>query len=179
MDDYKILFIGRSGSAKTTAINSASQIDVVSTDVAMSFMASEQKKETTVGLDYGDLLMESPDGQHRLRMYGVPGQSRFSFSWEILQQGCSGLVLMIDATDVCAIDDIHFYTSAVNTDDNRISLPTVIAIVKGDLLSLESLSKLKEAIHKENIISPILWIDARSKDAVISVLNVLLKQIRR
>lgn len=179
MDDYKILFIGRSGSAKTTAINSASQIEVVSTDVAMSFMATDEKKETTVGLDYGDLIVENPGSPSRLRLYGVPGQSRFSFSWGILQQGCSGLVLMIDATDKYAIDDIHYYTTAVKTECESITLPTVIAIVKGDLLDLESLSKLKEAIHKENIMSPILWIDARCKGAVLSVLSVLLKQIRR
>lgn len=179
MDDYKVLFIGRSGSAKTTAINSASQINVVSTDVAMSFMASDEKKETTVGLDYGDLLVEDRAGQCRLRLYGVPGQSRFSFSWEILQQGCSGLILMIDATDKFAIEDIHYYITATSSDCERIMLPTVIAVVKSDLLNLEALSKLKEAIQKENILSPILWIDARNKDAVVSVLSVLLKQIRR
>ncbi|VFS48744.1 hypothetical protein [Budvicia aquatica] len=63
MDDFKILFIGRSGSAKTTAINSASQVKVVSTDVLMSFMTTDVKKETTVGLDYGDLMVSIPGGR--------------------------------------------------------------------------------------------------------------------
>lgn len=179
MDDFKILFIGRSGSAKTTAINSASQVKVVSTDVLMSFMTTDVKKETTVGLDYGDLMVSIPGGQRRLRLFGVPGQSRFSFSWEIFQQGCSGVVLMIDATDRCAIDDIHYYTSAGKNTSQRIQLPTVIAIVKGDLLSLEALSQFKENVSKANISLPVLWIDARSKDAVLSVLNILLKQIGR
>ncbi|WP_404698467.1 hypothetical protein [Raoultella planticola] len=55
MKDYKVILVGRSGSGKTTAIRSVSEINVVSTDVRASDRVVAEKETTTVGFDYGEL----------------------------------------------------------------------------------------------------------------------------
>ncbi|EHN6506169.1 50S ribosome-binding GTPase [Salmonella enterica subsp. enterica serovar Enteritidis] len=79
-NDYKILFIGRTGVGKTTAINAVSQSKVIATDVAMTIGYSEQKSTTTVGLDYGEFTVKYSNQHYLMRLYGVPGQERFSYS---------------------------------------------------------------------------------------------------
>jgi signal recognition particle receptor subunit beta len=44
MKDYKVILVGRSGSGKTTAIRSVSEINVVSTDVLASDRVDAEKK---------------------------------------------------------------------------------------------------------------------------------------
>ncbi len=39
-----------------------------------------EKETTTVGFDYGELTIP---GQNRMRLYGTPGQERFTFMRDI------------------------------------------------------------------------------------------------
>ena len=72
----KIVFTGPMGAGKTTAIRAISDAPPVSTEVGNSDRQSSVKESTTVALDYGELTLE--DGTC-LRIYGTPGQARFSF----------------------------------------------------------------------------------------------------
>ncbi|EPR2967475.1 GTP-binding protein [Raoultella ornithinolytica] len=94
MKDYKVILVGRSGSGKTTAIRSVSEINVVSTDVLASDRVDSEKETTTVGFDYGELTI--PGGQNRMRLYGTPGQERFTFMRDILERGSVGILLLAD-----------------------------------------------------------------------------------
>lgn len=82
------------GAGKTTAIRSLSTIDVVSTEAANTDRATADKDTTTVALDYGEIDLGPDD---KVRLYGVPGQSRFDFMWEILQQRAMGMILLVNA----------------------------------------------------------------------------------
>ncbi len=174
-NDIKILFIGRTGVGKTTAINAVSQSKVIATDVAMTTGYSEQKTTTTVGLDYGEFTAESLDHNYLMRLYGVPGQERFGYSWEILQKGCSGIILLVDATHKSFIEDIKYYTNIMNSQP--FGIPMIIAIMKHDLLEPLQKSQLRELIGQTGSNLPMQWIDARDSGTIASVLNRLLRII--
>ncbi len=94
MAEHVILFAGPMGAGKTTAIKALSQIAVVSTEAANTDRATADKDTTTVALDYGE-ISAGPDD--KIRLYGVPGQSRFDFMWTILQERAMGLMLLVNA----------------------------------------------------------------------------------
>lgn len=103
---YKIVFAGPVGCGKTTAIQTLSDIQVVSTEAAASDEVRRLKKSTTVAMDYGVLKM--PDGD-QVRLYGAPGQRRFDFMWDILMKDAMGLVLLINAAASDPVSDLRFY----------------------------------------------------------------------
>lgn len=174
-NDYKILFIGRSGVGKTTAINAVSQSKVIATDVAITSGGSEHKNTTTVGLDYGEFSIALSEQNHLMRLYGVPGQERFGYSWEILQKGCSGVILLADATHKLLIEDVIYYTKIMSRNSN--TLPMIIAVIKQDKLEASTLSYLKHKIEEIESKLPIIWIDARDSENIVAVLHKLLSMI--
>lgn len=94
MAEYVILFAGPMGAGKTTAIRALSEIEVVSTEAANSDPAGADKPTTTVAMDYGEIDLD-PD---MVRLYGVPGQERFDFMWEILRERAMGLIVLVDGS---------------------------------------------------------------------------------
>src|SRR5262249_54374958 len=92
-NEHKILFTGSMGAGKTAAIGAVSEIEPVTTDVLNSMRDGVSKATTTVGLDYGEITL---DGGEKLRLYGTPGQERFSAMWDILSAGALGVVILID-----------------------------------------------------------------------------------
>lgn len=174
--DFKILFIGRTGVGKTSAINAVSQSKVIATEVAMTTGYSEQKNTTTVGLDYGEFTVEHSNQLYLMRLYGVPGQERFGYSWEVLQKGCSGIILLIDATHKLLVEDIIYYSNLM--DKNSAVTPMLIAIMKHDLLKTSQKQLLQDLIDDSGSILPILWIDARAPENIENALKNLLRMIK-
>ncbi len=82
MASYKIVITGGYSAGKTSFIGSVSEIEVVDTEAEVSG-ADERllKTHTTVALDYGILTI---DDEHKLFLFGTPGQVRFDFMWELL-----------------------------------------------------------------------------------------------
>src|SRR5262245_56631552 len=81
------------GAGKTTAIRSISEIAPISTDVGSAEAVDAEKTTTTAAMDYGEVRLPSGD---LLRLYGTPGQQRFSHMWEILREGALGVILLVD-----------------------------------------------------------------------------------
>ena len=102
MSEHVVLFAGPMGAGKTTAISSLSDIEVVATEALNTDRASFDKPTTTVALDYGEIAIGP---EEKVRLYGVPGQRRFSFMWTILAERARGLVLLVnnDADDPIAL----------------------------------------------------------------------------
>ncbi|CAB4244669.1 Predicted GTPase [Methylacidimicrobium sp. AP8] len=87
----KILVAGPSGAGKTTLIRTLSQSPVVNTDVP----CSTANRATTVAMDFGQLHLD----RYAIHLFGAPGQDRFDFAWEILLEGCLGLLLLVSGKD--------------------------------------------------------------------------------
>jgi uncharacterized protein len=101
MAEHVILFTGPMGAGKTTAIRSLSETEVISTEANNSERDVVDKPTTTVALDYGEIVLDTED---KIRMYGIPGQKRFDFMWNILKQRAEGMILLVnnDAADPIA-----------------------------------------------------------------------------
>src|SRR6201996_8207566 len=107
--ELKIVFTGPMGAGKTTAIRAISDSPPGSTEGANTDRKAHAKESTTVALDYGHLQLE--DGT-AVRLYGTPGQERFSFMWEILCNGAIGVILLIDGSTATALEDLATYAEA-------------------------------------------------------------------
>jgi len=85
MQSVKIVVTGPFNAGKTTFIKAVSEITVLSTEREVSDVSGEGTGETTVAMDFGRITVSD---DVVLYLFGTPGQSRFSFMWETLSEGC-------------------------------------------------------------------------------------------
>ena len=104
VDHYKVLFTGPVGAGKTTAIRTISDNLPMMTDVSATDETKDRKPQTTVAMDYGVIRLGRNEVVH---LYGTPGQERFDFMWEILQEGALGLVVLVDNARPSPIADLE------------------------------------------------------------------------
>lgn len=169
--ELKLLFAGPMGAGKTTAIRTISDTPPVSTEAANIDKARHGKAETTVGLDYGETML---DGGERLRLYGLPGQVRFEFMWKITMQGALGMVLLFDNSRDDAIAQMQIYLDAFE------SLARSSSIVIGVGRSAEGPARIhdyNQALQQRGLCLPVFAIDVRKRDDVLLLLEALLQQI--
>lgn len=96
--DFKVVVAGPFAAGKTTLIQASSDAPLVGTEAPTSGPESEVKAMTTVGMEYGTLRVAGAQFDAELRLYGVPGQRRFSFMWDIMAVGMDGLFVLVDAS---------------------------------------------------------------------------------
>ncbi len=96
--DFKIVVAGPFAAGKTTMINAISDDDVVGTEAPTSGAEAAVKATTTVGMEYGTLRAAGEGFSAELSIYGVPGQERFKFMWDIVGTGMDGFFLLVDAS---------------------------------------------------------------------------------
>lgn len=78
LQQHKIVFAGTMGAGKTEAIRSLSDVPILQTEAFNTDQNTHQKLQTTVGIDYGEIVLENGT---TVGLYGTPGQSRFDFLW--------------------------------------------------------------------------------------------------
>lgn len=177
MKDYKVILVGRSGSGETTAIRSVSEINVVSTDVLASDRGDAEKDTTTVGFDYGELTI--PGGQNRMRLYGTPGQERFTFMRDILERGSVGILLLADNHRPDPLAETRSWLRALKTGPLAGNAIVLLGIVKCDLSPLPDLEQYQRLLREEGLTLPVATLDARSPERVLFLLKVLFCQLER
>jgi uncharacterized protein len=95
MQAVKIVVTGAYSAGKTSLIRAISDIDVVSTEHAVTDPDERMlKAETTVALDFGTVAIND---EVTLYLFGTPGQERFDFMWDVLATGCIGYVVLVDS----------------------------------------------------------------------------------
>ena len=171
MIEYKILFTGTVGAGKTTAIQAVSEIPTVCTDVLSSDLTIG-KPMTTVALDYGEVSLGQSE---RLRLYGTPGQARFSFMWKVLANGALGVVILVDHTQPDPLKDLSLYLKHFASLIKETSC--VVAISKMDESRPPSLREFIELMHKNHLANPVIAADVRDKKQVLWILDLLLAQM--
>lgn len=96
---FKVVVAGPFAAGKTTFIEAISQSAVVGTEAPTSGAESAVKATTTVGMEYGSYAIVDGDLTIELLLFGVPGQERFRFMWDIVGEGMDALLLVVDATN--------------------------------------------------------------------------------
>jgi signal recognition particle receptor subunit beta len=122
---FKIVVTGPFAAGKTTFVETVVDREFLTTSAGTSRAdETDVKYATTVGMDFGALTLEDPDGDIELRVYGTPGQERFSFMWEVLGEGADGFVLVVDGRD----DESWPVSLAHLAAMQRIGIPGVVAV---------------------------------------------------
>ncbi|MBL8265325.1 GTP-binding protein [Steroidobacter sp.] len=167
--ELKIVFTGPMGAGKTTAITAVSDFPPVSTEMRNNDQQSFAKESTTVALDLGQIGLE--DGTV-VRLYGTPGQERFSFMWEIIGRGAMGVILLLDGSSPAVLDDLKTYTEVFR----RIApeQPFVIGVGRtrpDDNAQIEACMRVLEALQFS---APMFSVDVRKREDVLLLIETLL-----
>ncbi len=171
MQTVKMVITGPFSSGKTEFIRSISEIEVVSSERAISSAAEREVKEsTTVAMDFGRITV---DDDLVLYLFGTPGQRRFDFMWEILAEGMLGFVVMVDSTKP---ETFREAKSILETFRAYAPTPYVVAANKQDLPDAWNTADLRIALRIEEGVK-LLPCTASSKDSVKTVLLELLYSI--
>ena len=170
----KILISGGFGVGKTTTVGALSEISPLSTEAAMTSMSvgidnagtNSQKTTTTVAMDFGRVTI---DDSIILYMFGTPGQDRFGFMWNDLADGALGGIVLVDPSrmDDCFVALDYF---------EKIKLPYVVAVNQFAGRTAMTLDEVREAVNVDPDV-PVIDIDARSREAVKTVVLTLLHRI--
>ncbi len=167
----KLIIAGGFGVGKTTMVSAISEIPPLTTEAAMTSVAAEiddsspvpTKTTTTVAMDFGRITVDSA---LRLYLFGTPGQARFGFMWNELNEGALGAVVLVDSR---RIEDSF---PALDYFESR-DTPFIVAVNQFSGRLVHDLESVRGALNVETEI-PVVATDARSKDAVKSTVLVLL-----
>lgn len=177
MEEFKILFAGPTGAGKTTAIGTVSEISVVSTEVPRSSLDIESEKTqlipkntVTIGIDYGEF---SFDDHTRVRLYGVPGQARFEFLWDLIHEGASGTIILFDITSKAFTNEVHFFIKRFR--EVLLTDKCIIGISKYSDAHSDRVTELLGILSDSTIDVPVIAVDIRDKGDVLKLLAMLIK----
>jgi len=170
--ELKIVFTGPMGAGKTTAITAVSDVAPVSTEMRNHDQESFAKEATTVALDLGQIGLD--DGTV-VRLYGTPGQERFSFMWEIIGRGSMGVILLIDGSNVNALPDLRTYATVFR----RIApdQPFIVGVGRTGPDDVELLDACAQALESLQLSAPIFSVDVRKREDVLLLIETLLASL--
>lgn len=171
IEEHKILITGTMGAGKTTAIAAVSEVPPISTDV-LNTDKSVNKEKTTVAFDYGIVTVSENE---RLRIYGTPGQQRFSFMWRVLSTGALGVIILVDNTRPAPLEDLSIYLDNFKMLIEERSC--VICITKADPDDTDIINQFSAFTATQGVVCPIVTADVRIKEDVLMLLDLLLTQL--
>jgi signal recognition particle receptor subunit beta len=160
------------GAGKTTAISAVSGIKMVKTEAANTDRVLFNKATTTVGFDYGEVGL---DAGHVLRLYGTPGQRRFSFLWKIVAKGAIGVIILVDNSRPDPFDDLGIYLDNFKqfVDIGGV----VIGVGRTDSNPQPSIDDYYQFLAQRDLILPVFAVDVRKSEDVLMVLDVLFNML--
>ncbi|MFZ2724904.1 MAG: ATP/GTP-binding protein [Methylococcaceae bacterium] len=169
----KFVFTGSVGAGKTTAIATISEVTPITTEVKPSEESiMKHKNTTTVAMDYGELTL---DYDHKLYLYGTPGQRRFDFMSQILTEGALGLVILINNAHETPMSELDYY---LNLNAKFLtSYAAVIGITHYDETDKPSVADYYAVLKERGEHWPVIHADARKIEDVTRLLTILLATI--
>lgn len=173
MQAIKIVITGAYAAGKTSFIRAISEIDMVSTEYAVTD-AEELllKAETTVALDFGTIAINDDS---TLYLFGTPGQSRFDFMWEILSIGCIGYVVLVDS---CRPAHLNETAALMETFATLTPAPFVVAANKQDDPAALPVSYIRKRLRVPYDV-PVVPCIGNDRESVKTVLLSLLAHIEQ
>ncbi|GLS05758.1 GTP-binding protein [Chitiniphilus shinanonensis] len=173
MDQCKLIFAGPVGVGKTTAVAALCHGRLLTTEEDASDVTRLHKDTTTVAFDYGVIDL---DGGDRLHVYGLPGQKRFDFMWEILAKDSLGLILLLDNSRSSPCADLKFYVDAFRGFIEQTGL--VVGVTRTDSHPLPVLDTYRASLAALGFKScPVFEVDPRMRENVVMMVQALLYQL--
>jgi signal recognition particle receptor subunit beta len=169
MSTYKIVFAGPVGAGKTTSIASISDIEPFTTEEFATDEVRSLKDKTTVAMDYG--LMELANGEH-IHLYGVPGQMRFDFMWEIITEGGIGLVLLLNNENEKPLEEMECYLDSFQSFIERTAL--TVGVTRMQPGKGPSLDDYAACLARRGMRAPVFEVDGRKAEDVVTLVQSLL-----
>jgi signal recognition particle receptor subunit beta len=171
-EELKIVFTGPMGAGKTTAISVVSDFPPVRTEVGNNDQERFAKASTTVALDLGQLGLD--DGTI-VRLYGTPGQIRFSFMWEILGRGAIGVILLLDGSSPDMLANLRTYAEVFR----RVApdQPLLIGIGRTSGHDDRQVEACAQVLAEMDCVAPVLSVDVRKRDDVLLIIEILLAML--
>jgi len=123
----RLVIAGGVGAGKSTFIRTVSEIDVVDTDRVATDNVAQLKQKTTVAFDFGRVHCGEGTVLH---LYGIPGQERFDFIWDVLFAKAHAYVLLVAAHRP---EDFQAARRIISFVNHRVCLPMVVGITHCDL----------------------------------------------
>lgn len=167
-ETYKLAFIGEPGAGKTTCVAALSDIAPVATEVPATGELALLKDTTTVAFDYGEMNLDDGD---RLLLYGLPGQARFSFMFDVVRRGLLGVIVLVDASSPRPMEGFRETIETYAKDLQ--GLPWLVAVNKArdgaDALRREC----QEQLVRARLIAPIVTVDARKRESIVRMFEIL------
>lgn len=170
LHQYKIVFGGSMGAGKSSAIQSLSDIPVFSTEVINTDLNAHQKELTTVGIDYGEINL---DTGVKIGLYGTPGQERFDFMWPLLCKGALGTIILIDHASHSALIALEFYLTKFKSYTENI----VIGITHIDEHVGMSADIYHQWLLRNQYSYPLFFIDARKRQDILILAETLITSV--
>ena len=167
LQQYKIVFAGSMGAGKSTAIQTISNIDVLSTEAINTDTQAHHKSLTTVGIDYGELYL---DENTQIGLYGTPGQQRFDFIWDVITEGAIGTIILIDHSTDAPLEELSSYLNYFAKHQANI----IIAITHLDENPKLSTEIYHDWMQQQSHYFPLFFIDARQAEDILMLIDAML-----
>ena len=126
MEIMRLIITGAEGAGTSTLIRSVSDIKVVDIGPPARVQNSVLKQKATIALDYGRLNLGIGMA---IQLYGIPGQVRFDFIWDILIRRAQGCIVLVAANRP---GDFHQVRRLLAFIQARVQIPLMIGITHTD-----------------------------------------------
>ncbi|MCB1583731.1 MAG: 50S ribosome-binding GTPase [Xanthomonadales bacterium] len=163
----KIVFLGRPGSGKTTAIMGITNKPILTTEVKATDHVGLIKTNTTIGIDYG----EYENDLITLKLYGTPGQQRYDYMRRLVINNVDAYIILVDLSSETPLAEVAYYSNIIQLNSGS-NANVIYAFTHNDLSSHNTEyigAKMKELYPNALIIS----MDPRDRYSVKRVLDKL------
>jgi signal recognition particle receptor subunit beta len=130
------------------------------------------KENTTVGLDYGEVIVSDSE---RVRLFGTPGQERFEFMWRILATNALGLIILLDNSRPDPLAELRTYLKAYEGILGDVAC--VVGVGRTETHEVPSPDDLADELARQGLMFPVLAVDVRRRDDVLMLVDTVLAQV--
>lgn len=165
----KLAVVGEVGAGKTQIINTISEISPFATEAKSSVDIG--KEYTTVGIDYGRLSL---DEDIALGLFGLPGQSRYSFLWDMVKENLWGLLVLVKYGDGFNYEAFENILEHFKPQESKVPLVVGLSHCENaDSEDIEMLSDFVEmSLMNKDIQAPIMMVDPRDIESSLMLLQL-------